>query len=83
MSLFLGGVTLIFLFTKCFFIEYTVLGYVLTLPFLFVVKAIAEGCATMVFDRGHMNLDFTYIDDIVSGVQVFLRHENFSTPILK
>tara|TARA_B110000967_G_C18901811_1_gene576212 strand:- start:6904 stop:7065 length:162 start_codon:yes stop_codon:yes gene_type:complete len=53
------------------------------LPFLFVVKAIAEGCATMVFDRGHMNLDFTYIDDIVSGVQVFLRHENFSTPILK
>jgi len=52
----------------------TVLGHVLTWPFLFVAKAIAEGSTTKVFDKVHINLDFTYIDDIVSGVQVFLQN---------
>jgi nucleoside-diphosphate-sugar epimerase len=51
----------------------TVLGHVLTWPFLFVAKAIAEGSTTKVFDKVHMNRDFIYIDNIVNGVQVYYK----------
>jgi len=50
----------------------TVFGHVLTWLFLFVAKAIAEGSTTKVFDKVHINLDFTYIDDIVSEIVVYL-----------
>ncbi len=42
-------------------------------PFLFV-KAILEGKPLRVFNHGNMRRDFTYIDDIVSGVLAVTDH---------
>ena len=52
----------------------TVLGHVLTWPFLFVAKAIVEGSTTKVFDKGHMNLDLSYINDIINGIEILVEN---------
>lgn len=53
-------------------------------PFIFT-KSILEGRPIAVFNHGHMQRDFTYIDDIVRGILGALDHplqaqESFTVP---
>lgn len=48
-------------------------------PFLFT-KAILEGRSIRIFNNGHMQRDFTYIDDIVDGVCRVLGHVPTADP---
>lgn len=42
-------------------------------PFIFL-KSILEGRPIHVFNHGNMERDFTYIDDVVAGIQLLLGH---------
>lgn len=42
-------------------------------PFIFM-KSILEGRPIHVFNHGNMERDFTYIDDVVAGIQLLLGH---------
>lgn len=41
--------------------------------FLFT-KGIIEGKSIKLFNKGHMKRDFTYIDDIINGIEIMLKH---------
>lgn len=47
-------------------------------PFLFL-HSVLEGKPIDVFNHGHMQRDFTYIDDITDGLMLLLEHPNTSS----
>jgi len=48
-------------------------------PFLFT-KAVLEGAPIKVFNAGKLRRDFTYVDDVVSGIIAVINKDDFSKP---
>ena len=56
------------------FLQYMALGEDLIWRFILFADAIANGRAIKVFNKGNMSRDFTYIDDIVKGIEILLEN---------